>query len=165
MTFSQIWAGKNRVKMKCRCGGKCLNWQNVIVLDHFFCSENWFMTHSCSFFPMFCYCVSFSGVVSVKANTFCLWCVFGQVFCAACCSLKSRLMYMDRKEARVCVTCHRALMNGEWYETHKNSYTFPTIHWEFLYLRISQIESLHRSYAFFIYNLTSQPSKLVLLCE
>uniref|UniRef100_A0A672QI16 Zinc finger FYVE-type containing 9 n=1 Tax=Sinocyclocheilus grahami TaxID=75366 RepID=A0A672QI16_SINGR len=28
------------------------------------------------------------------------------VFCAACCSLKSRLMYMDRKEARVCVTCH-----------------------------------------------------------
>uniref|UniRef100_A0A671RWE6 Zinc finger FYVE domain-containing protein 9-like n=1 Tax=Sinocyclocheilus anshuiensis TaxID=1608454 RepID=A0A671RWE6_9TELE len=36
----------------------------------------------------------------------------GKVFCAACCSLKSRLMYMDRKEARVCVTCHRALMNG-----------------------------------------------------
>uniref|UniRef100_A0A673M876 Zinc finger FYVE domain-containing protein 9-like n=1 Tax=Sinocyclocheilus rhinocerous TaxID=307959 RepID=A0A673M876_9TELE len=30
----------------------------------------------------------------------------GKVFCAACCSLKSRLMYMDRKEARVCVTCH-----------------------------------------------------------
>uniref|UniRef100_A0A672LGV7 Zinc finger FYVE domain-containing protein 9-like n=1 Tax=Sinocyclocheilus grahami TaxID=75366 RepID=A0A672LGV7_SINGR len=36
----------------------------------------------------------------------------GKVFCAACCSLKSRLMYMDRKEARVCVTCHRVLMNG-----------------------------------------------------
>uniref|UniRef100_A0A8C2DV92 Zinc finger, FYVE domain containing 9a n=1 Tax=Cyprinus carpio TaxID=7962 RepID=A0A8C2DV92_CYPCA len=36
----------------------------------------------------------------------------GKVFCAACCSLKSRLMYMDRKEARVCVTCHHALMNG-----------------------------------------------------
>uniref|UniRef100_A0AAR2JVP3 FYVE-type domain-containing protein n=1 Tax=Pygocentrus nattereri TaxID=42514 RepID=A0AAR2JVP3_PYGNA len=36
----------------------------------------------------------------------------GKVFCAACCSLKCRLMYMDRKEARVCVTCHHALMNG-----------------------------------------------------
>uniref|UniRef100_A0A672QHP7 Zinc finger FYVE-type containing 9 n=1 Tax=Sinocyclocheilus grahami TaxID=75366 RepID=A0A672QHP7_SINGR len=33
----------------------------------------------------------------------------GKVFCAACCSLKSRLMYMDRKEARVCVTCHRSV--------------------------------------------------------
>uniref|UniRef100_A0A669EVN2 Zinc finger FYVE-type containing 9 n=1 Tax=Oreochromis niloticus TaxID=8128 RepID=A0A669EVN2_ORENI len=33
----------------------------------------------------------------------------GKVFCAACCSLKCRLMYMDRKEARVCVTCHSAL--------------------------------------------------------
>uniref|UniRef100_A0A671VFY5 Zinc finger FYVE-type containing 9 n=1 Tax=Sparus aurata TaxID=8175 RepID=A0A671VFY5_SPAAU len=30
----------------------------------------------------------------------------GKVFCATCCSLKCRLMYMDRKEARVCVTCH-----------------------------------------------------------
>ncbi|XP_043119704.1 zinc finger FYVE domain-containing protein 9 isoform X1 [Puntigrus tetrazona] len=38
----------------------------------------------------------------------------GKVFCAACCSLKSRLMYMDRKEARVCVTCHRALMNDPY---------------------------------------------------
>lgn len=37
-----------------------------------------------------------------------------QVFCAACCSLKCRLMYMDRKEARVCVTCHSALMTGEY---------------------------------------------------
>uniref|UniRef100_A0A671LNA4 Zinc finger FYVE domain-containing protein 9-like n=1 Tax=Sinocyclocheilus anshuiensis TaxID=1608454 RepID=A0A671LNA4_9TELE len=50
------------------------------------------------------------------SNIFCLWCVFGQVFCAACCSLKSRLMYMDRKEARVCVTCHRALMNVQAWE-------------------------------------------------
>uniref|UniRef100_A0A672HMH9 Zinc finger, FYVE domain containing 9a n=1 Tax=Salarias fasciatus TaxID=181472 RepID=A0A672HMH9_SALFA len=30
----------------------------------------------------------------------------GKVFCAACCGLKCRLVYMDRKEARVCVTCH-----------------------------------------------------------
>ncbi len=28
------------------------------------------MADSCSFFPMFCYYVSFSGVVSIKANTF-----------------------------------------------------------------------------------------------
>ncbi|XP_030629950.1 zinc finger FYVE domain-containing protein 9 [Chanos chanos] len=40
----------------------------------------------------------------------------GKVFCAACCSLKSRLMYMDRKEARVCVTCHHALMNAQSWE-------------------------------------------------
>ncbi|XP_030257436.1 zinc finger FYVE domain-containing protein 9 isoform X2 [Sparus aurata] len=37
----------------------------------------------------------------------------GKVFCATCCSLKCRLMYMDRKEARVCVTCHSALTTGE----------------------------------------------------
>uniref|UniRef100_A0A671VF06 Zinc finger FYVE-type containing 9 n=1 Tax=Sparus aurata TaxID=8175 RepID=A0A671VF06_SPAAU len=36
----------------------------------------------------------------------------GKVFCATCCSLKCRLMYMDRKEARVCVTCHSALTTG-----------------------------------------------------
>ncbi|XP_064194181.1 zinc finger FYVE domain-containing protein 9 isoform X1 [Anguilla rostrata] len=40
----------------------------------------------------------------------------GKVFCAACCSLKCRLMYMDRKEARVCVTCHSALMNARSWE-------------------------------------------------
>lgn len=40
----------------------------------------------------------------------------GKVFCAACCSLKSRLMYMDRKEARVCVTCHCALINAQTWE-------------------------------------------------
>lgn len=39
--------------------------------------------------------------------------VLSKVFCAACCSLKCRLMYMDRKEARVCVTCHSALTSGE----------------------------------------------------
>ncbi|CAL8279085.1 unnamed protein product [Lota lota] len=37
----------------------------------------------------------------------------GKVFCAACCSLKGRLVYMDMKEARVCVTCHSALMSGD----------------------------------------------------
>ncbi|KAJ8270146.1 hypothetical protein GJAV_G00110870 [Gymnothorax javanicus] len=40
----------------------------------------------------------------------------GKVFCAACCSLKCRLMYMDRKEARVCVTCHSALMSARSWE-------------------------------------------------
>ncbi|XP_030062017.1 zinc finger FYVE domain-containing protein 9 isoform X2 [Microcaecilia unicolor] len=35
----------------------------------------------------------------------------GKVFCAACCSLKCRLLYMERKEARVCVICHSVLMN------------------------------------------------------
>uniref|UniRef100_A0AAZ3PFX4 FYVE-type domain-containing protein n=1 Tax=Oncorhynchus tshawytscha TaxID=74940 RepID=A0AAZ3PFX4_ONCTS len=36
----------------------------------------------------------------------------GKVFCAACCSLRSRLIYMDRKEARVCITCHSALLSA-----------------------------------------------------
>ncbi|XP_056671115.1 zinc finger FYVE domain-containing protein 9 isoform X2 [Monodelphis domestica] len=35
----------------------------------------------------------------------------GKVFCAACCSLKCKLLYMERKEARVCVICHSVLMN------------------------------------------------------
>lgn len=41
----------------------------------------------------------------------------GKVFCATCCSLKCRLMYMDRKEARVCVTCHSALTTAQSWET------------------------------------------------
>ncbi|XP_067331713.1 zinc finger FYVE domain-containing protein 9 isoform X2 [Channa argus] len=41
----------------------------------------------------------------------------GKVFCAACCSLKCRLMYMDGKEARVCVTCHSALTIAQPWET------------------------------------------------
>ncbi|CAJ1072537.1 zinc finger FYVE domain-containing protein 9 isoform X2 [Xyrichtys novacula] len=41
----------------------------------------------------------------------------GKVFCAACCSLKCRLVYMDRKEARVCVTCHSALTSAPSWET------------------------------------------------
>ncbi|KAJ8011050.1 hypothetical protein DPEC_G00054160 [Dallia pectoralis] len=36
----------------------------------------------------------------------------GKVFCAVCCSLKSRMGYMDGKEARVCVTCHSTLLNA-----------------------------------------------------
>ncbi|MFT7818986.1 zinc finger FYVE domain-containing protein 9 [Arapaima gigas] len=40
----------------------------------------------------------------------------GKVFCTACCSLKSRLTYMDRKEARVCITCHAALMSAQSWE-------------------------------------------------
>uniref|UniRef100_A0A3Q3XHC2 FYVE-type domain-containing protein n=1 Tax=Mola mola TaxID=94237 RepID=A0A3Q3XHC2_MOLML len=38
----------------------------------------------------------------------------GKVFCATCCSLKCKLIYMDRKEARVCVTCHSALTTQSW---------------------------------------------------
>ncbi|XP_029308791.1 zinc finger FYVE domain-containing protein 9 isoform X2 [Cottoperca gobio] len=41
----------------------------------------------------------------------------GKVFCATCCSLKCRLVYMDRKEARVCVTCHSALTTAHSWET------------------------------------------------
>ncbi|XP_047224204.1 zinc finger FYVE domain-containing protein 9 isoform X2 [Girardinichthys multiradiatus] len=41
----------------------------------------------------------------------------GKVFCAACCSLKCKLVYMDRKEARVCVTCHSALTSVQSTET------------------------------------------------
>ncbi|KAK6311241.1 hypothetical protein J4Q44_G00192960 [Coregonus suidteri] len=40
----------------------------------------------------------------------------GKVFCAACCSLRSRLIYMDRKEARVCITCHSALLSAHSWE-------------------------------------------------
>ncbi|XP_041659650.1 zinc finger FYVE domain-containing protein 9 isoform X2 [Cheilinus undulatus] len=40
----------------------------------------------------------------------------GKVFCAACCSLKCRLVYMDRKEARVCVTCHSTLTSAPSWE-------------------------------------------------
>ncbi|MBN3293607.1 ZFYV9 protein, partial [Polypterus senegalus] len=45
----------------------------------------------------------------------------GKVFCASCCSLKCRLMYMDRKEARVCVTCHAVLMNAQAWENMVNA--------------------------------------------
>ncbi|XP_038575122.1 zinc finger FYVE domain-containing protein 9 isoform X1 [Micropterus salmoides] len=41
----------------------------------------------------------------------------GKVFCATCCGLKCRLTYMDRKEARVCVICHSALMSAQSWET------------------------------------------------
>lgn len=36
-----------------------------------------------------------------------------KVFCATCCSMKCKLVHMDGKEARVCVTCHLALTTGE----------------------------------------------------
>ncbi|XP_056913131.1 zinc finger FYVE domain-containing protein 9 isoform X1 [Takifugu flavidus] len=41
----------------------------------------------------------------------------GKVFCAACCSLKCKLVYMERKEARVCVTCFSALTAAQSCET------------------------------------------------
>ncbi|XP_060940176.1 zinc finger FYVE domain-containing protein 9 isoform X2 [Limanda limanda] len=41
----------------------------------------------------------------------------GKVFCATCCSLKCRLVYMDQKEARVCITCHSALTTAQSWET------------------------------------------------
>ncbi|XP_078417238.1 zinc finger FYVE domain-containing protein 9 isoform X1 [Cetorhinus maximus] len=40
----------------------------------------------------------------------------GKVFCAACCSLKCKLSYMDMKEARVCVTCHTVLTSSQAWE-------------------------------------------------
>ncbi|XP_056388214.1 zinc finger FYVE domain-containing protein 9 [Hyla sarda] len=40
----------------------------------------------------------------------------GKVFCAACCSLKCKLLYMDKKEARVCVICHSVLLNAQAWE-------------------------------------------------
>ncbi|KFQ35558.1 Zinc finger FYVE domain-containing protein 9, partial [Merops nubicus] len=49
----------------------------------------------------------------------------GKVFCAACCSLKCKLLYMDGKEARVCVICHSVLMNGKWEENPGRSTSRP----------------------------------------
>ncbi|XP_075689112.1 zinc finger FYVE domain-containing protein 9 [Rhinoderma darwinii] len=40
----------------------------------------------------------------------------GKVYCAACCSLKCKLLYMDKKEARVCVICHSVLINAQAWE-------------------------------------------------
>ncbi|GAB1600623.1 uncharacterized protein LOC115214902 isoform X1 [Argonauta hians] len=33
----------------------------------------------------------------------------GKVFCAACCSMKTKLQYMENKEARVCLACHQLI--------------------------------------------------------
>ncbi|XP_068196270.1 zinc finger FYVE domain-containing protein 9 isoform X2 [Antennarius striatus] len=41
----------------------------------------------------------------------------GKVFCAACCNLKCKLIYMDRKDARVCVTCHSVLTSAQSWQT------------------------------------------------
>lgn len=64
---------------------------------------------------------SCGGSKTVKLNRckswFLVWMtslfLFLKVFCATCCSLKCKLVYMDKKEARVCVTCHSALTSGE----------------------------------------------------
>ncbi|XP_055497730.1 zinc finger FYVE domain-containing protein 9-like [Leucoraja erinacea] len=45
----------------------------------------------------------------------------GKVFCAACCSLKYKLSYMDMKEARVCVTCHSVLTSSQAWENMFNA--------------------------------------------
>ncbi|XP_072129841.1 zinc finger FYVE domain-containing protein 9 isoform X1 [Mobula birostris] len=45
----------------------------------------------------------------------------GKVFCAACCSLKHKLSYMDMKEARVCVTCHSVLTRSQAWENMFNA--------------------------------------------
>ncbi|XP_078471407.1 uncharacterized protein LOC144733385 isoform X2 [Lampetra planeri] len=37
----------------------------------------------------------------------------GKVFCAPCCSQKSRLRYMENKEARVCIRCHTHIDKAE----------------------------------------------------
>ncbi|GCC25510.1 zinc finger FYVE domain-containing protein 9-like [Chiloscyllium punctatum] len=50
----------------------------------------------------------------------------GKVFCAACCSLKCKLHYMDMKEARVCVTCHTVLTSSQaWENTFSASASSP----------------------------------------
>ncbi|XP_048395224.1 zinc finger FYVE domain-containing protein 9-like isoform X1 [Stegostoma tigrinum] len=50
----------------------------------------------------------------------------GKVFCAACCSLKCKLNYMDMKEARVCVTCHTVLNSSQaWENTFSASASSP----------------------------------------
>ncbi|XP_021342255.1 uncharacterized protein LOC110442795 isoform X2 [Mizuhopecten yessoensis] len=36
----------------------------------------------------------------------------GKVFCSTCCNLRSRLEYMENKEARVCLSCHQQLAIG-----------------------------------------------------
>lgn len=56
---------------------------------------------------------------SSVAVYFYLFFYFFKVFCATCCSQKCKLIYMDRKEARVCVTCHSALTTGEHYCSYK----------------------------------------------
>lgn len=40
-------------------------------------------------------------------------CLFSQVFCGLCSSLKFKLSHLDGKEGRVCVSCHSALMKRE----------------------------------------------------
>nr|APU50779.1 zinc finger FYVE domain-containing protein 9-like protein MW [Saccoglossus kowalevskii] len=37
----------------------------------------------------------------------------GKVFCSNCCNIKTKLKYMDNKEARVCVTCNHVMLRVE----------------------------------------------------
>lgn len=60
-----------------------------------------------------CWSVLVCSLCTVILNKFSMF-FFQQVFCASCCSLKCKLLYMDRKEARVCVICHSVLMNGKY---------------------------------------------------
>ncbi|ESO88131.1 hypothetical protein LOTGIDRAFT_193725 [Lottia gigantea] len=39
----------------------------------------------------------------------------GKIFCSLCCSMKSKLVYMENKEARVCLSCHQILQAGKLY--------------------------------------------------
>ncbi|XP_063409366.1 uncharacterized protein LOC134692743 isoform X5 [Mytilus trossulus] len=48
----------------------------------------------------------------------------GKVFCSACCSLKSRLPYMENKEARVCVECNRQISIGSTRQTNDRHVMF-----------------------------------------
>ncbi|XP_069498300.1 zinc finger FYVE domain-containing protein 9 [Ambystoma mexicanum] len=49
----------------------------------------------------------------------------GKVFCATCCSLKWQLLYMEKKESRVCVICHSVLMNAQAWESISASNQSP----------------------------------------
>lgn len=47
-----------------------------------------------------------------------------QVLCSSCCNLKSRLPYMDNKEARVCVPCHQILEGKRYNPTPVSKHQF-----------------------------------------
>lgn len=90
--------------------------------------HSWFWVPA-SWIAVFWFCSMVDNMVQFWSvlvnNSSLLWCCdpvssvysfFSQVFCASCCSLKCKLLYMDRKEARVCVICHSVLMNGEYWD-------------------------------------------------
>ncbi|XP_055487168.1 zinc finger FYVE domain-containing protein 16-like isoform X2 [Leucoraja erinacea] len=41
----------------------------------------------------------------------------GKVFCAACCNQKSKLQYLENKEARVCVNCYITIQKAQAFKT------------------------------------------------